>query len=352
MPKKGGRKPSARKAQSQAALSRVIVKHHESSSSAGLPQKTELEKAADVADASEPEPEPELQPGETPGDAGERADELELIRAMFEEELTIPALDDPYTFSLRLSVPDSAQRLRSWTAPLLLDVVLPARGYPQATQLRVRCARCDKRALRSLHRAMAIALADDHSVGDHGPRVCFAAQWLVDHGHRFFNVAEVARNPPRQAAAEATALKSGLPVSTKRRAEEEPEDGGEDEDADGDRDEDEAKAGHGVDLCFCVFESLRASLPVDAPDRVITGASGDNESDGSWIDEDGRLRRHGGATKHAAAALAAAGGNTSVLTTAPVGKLLAQWARKKYFIGLLLRGAPAVVVLQTNVAPE
>ena len=85
---------------------------------------------------------------------------------------------------------------------------------------------------------------------------------------------------------------------------------------------------------------------------MITGASGDNESDGSWIDEDGRLRRHGGATKHAAAALAAAGGNTSVLTTAPVGKLLAQWARKKYFIGLLLRGAPAVVVLQTNVAPE
>ena len=345
MPKKGGRKPSARKAQTQAALSRVIVKHRESS------WETE-QKAADVADASkdpepeperEPEPEPEPDPGENPGNADDRADELELIRAMFEEELSVPALDDPYTFSLHLSVPDSAQRLRSWMTPLVLDVVLPARGYPQATQLRVRCARCDKRAHRSLHRAMALALAEDHSVADYGPRVCFAAQWLVDHAYRFFNVAEVTRNTPRQAVAKATPLDSGL-MSTNRRLEEERVDGGEG------ADEDEAKAGHGVDLCFCVFESLRPSLPVDAPDT--TGALGENRSDSSWVDEAGRLRRDGRATKHAAAALAAAGGNTSSFATPPVVTLLAQWARKKYFIGLLLRSAPAVVVLQTNVAPE
>jgi hypothetical protein len=299
-----------------------------------------------VADPSDPEPEPE--PERDVGDAGNtgnREDELELVRAMFEEELSIPSLDDPYTFSLKLSVPDSAQHLRSWTAALMLEVVLPSQGYPQATQLRVRCLRCDKRAMRSLHRAMALALAEDHSVGDNGPRVCFAAQWLIDHAHRFFNVSEIARNrlPPRQAAA---ALDSEL-MSTPEWAEEEIEDE-EDEGEDG---EGGKAGGHGVDLCLCMFESLRPSLPVETPD-TMSAASNEDEPDGSWVDEAGRHRRRG-VTRHTAAeTVGTAATNTFTFSSAPVGKLLAQWARKKYFVGLLLRGTPALVVLQTNIAPE
>jgi hypothetical protein len=263
---------------------------------------------------------------------------------MFEEELSVPALDDPYTFSLKLSVPDSAQPLRSGTAPLILDVFLPAQDYPKATQLRVRCLRCDKRALRSLHRAIALALAEDHSVGDNGPRVCFAAQWLVDHAHRFFNVSEVARNrpPAREATDAATTLSTEL-ISTQQWAQADIED--KEDEAEGGK-----AGGHGVDLCFCMFESLRPSLPVETSDNVSATLNRD-EPDGSWVDEAGRHKRLG-ASKHAAAAALATCKDTSTLSSAPVGKLLAQWARKKYFVGLLLRGTPALVVLQTNVAPE
>eukprot|EP01043_Picozoa_sp_COSAG02_P034236 COSAG02_NODE_2384_length_8991_cov_40.617521_2_plen_479_part_00 len=299
-----------------------------------------------MAAADPSEPEPELDPGGA-GNGGNREDELELIRAMFEEELSIPSLDDPYTFSLKLSVLESGQHLRSWTAPLILEVFLPTQDYPKATQLRVRCLRCNKRALRSLHSAMALALAEDHSVGDNGPRVCFAAQWLVDHAHRFFNVREVARNrpPARQAADAAMVLSTDL-MLTQQWAEADIEDE-EDETDDG---EGGKAGGHGVDLCFCMFESLRPSLPIEASDTVSATINGD-EPDGSWMDEAGRRRRLG-ASKHAAAAALAACKDTSTRSTAPVGKLLAQWARKKYFVGLLLRGAPALVVLQTNIAPE
>lgn len=322
MPKKGGRKPSARKMQSHVALSRV---KHEPNAWTVPPAVKSAEVSAGTIGEPEPEqePRPEPEPELGSGNSSDRADELELIRAMFEEELCIPSPDDPYTFSLQLSVPDSAQPLRSWMAALVLEVTLPTQGYPQSTQLRVRCSRCDKRALRSLHRSLALALAEDHSVADGGPRVCFAAQWLAEHAHRFFNVAETVRSQSQRSSAREAAVD---PVSS-------PSSEWSEDDS-----EEEAEVGggsvvHGVDLCFCIFESLRPSLPVPVLE--------------TWLDENGRLRR---GAKHFSAADNS--DSSPSAGTAPVGKMLAQWARKKYFVGLLCRGAPAVVVLQTNVAPE
>lgn len=341
MPKKGGRKPSARKAQSQAALSRVIVNNPQPWEAAGAnpPDNTQ------TPDKPEPEPEPELATGYTGnyGSASNRADELELVRAMFEEELSVPSLDDPYTFSLKLSVPDSAQRLRSWTVTLVLDVVLPAQDYPQATQLRVRCSRCDKRALRSLHRSLALALTEDHSIADNGPKVCFAAQWLTDHAHSYFNVAEVARNPAPRSTTRASDPKH---ESAQGQSDDDGEDGEEEEN---EEEEAEVGGGHGVDLCVCVFPNLRPSLPPQTSEvAVMPAAAVDGASDTAWVDEAGRLRRRGGTKRGAGTTCTSSSGGNG----APVGKLLSQWVRRKYFVGLLLRGTPAVIVLQTNVAPE
>jgi hypothetical protein len=347
MPKKGGRKPSARKAQTQAALQSVV--RHTTRSQQWAPSSSVGTEPA--AAAAEPEPEPELEPAaadqlDAAGNTGSRADEVELICAMFQEELSVPSPEDPYTFSLRLAVPDSAQRLRSWTVAVVLDVSLPAHGYPQATQLRVRCTRCDKRALRSLHRGLSLALTDDHSVADNGPRVCAAAQWLVDNAHRYFNVQEVARNPaPAPAPAAAVALREPSGASDSAEANEEWWEEEEEDDevqSDGEGGDGGKSVGNGVDLCVCVFASLRPT-PVGTA-AGTSGGKGTQDDGTEWRDEAGRLRRKRRSTH------SSDGGATS--TSAPMGKLLAQWVRKKYFVGLLLRGAPAVIVLQTNVAPE
>ena len=65
MPKKGGRKPSARKMQSQAALSRVVVKQGPDAWTApSAPKKIDvLDGIAEAELEPTPEPEPELGAG-------------------------------------------------------------------------------------------------------------------------------------------------------------------------------------------------------------------------------------------------------------------------------------------------
>jgi len=105
--------------------------------------------------------------------AMEREDEVELLEAMFAEELSWPQPTNRYELEIALQLPAAGT---ATTLALALVAALPAEGYPMSTQLSLRCAALGRAQHAALRAAMLAAL--DFSE----PVVYAAVSWLQQEG--------------------------------------------------------------------------------------------------------------------------------------------------------------------------